>query len=167
MREIIGLLKGSDTPDADIATFMRVGILFWLLGATDAHAKNFSIFLGPGGRFRMTPLYDVLTAQPSLDEGQIPRRKFKLVMSVGKSRHYAIHDIAPRHFVQTADSAGVGTPAMKTIFEDIAANAERQAQAAIAALPCGFPEQLVTSTMAAISHRTRLIADSLSVASHG
>lgn len=167
MREIIGLLKGSDTPDADIATFMRVGILFWLLGATDAHAKNFSIFLGPGGRFRMTPLYDVLTAQPSLDEGQIPRKKFKLAMSVGKNRHYAIHDIAPRHFVQTADSAGVGTPAMKTIFEDIAANAERQAQAAIAALPSGFPEQLVTSTMAAISHRTRLIADSLLAASDG
>ncbi len=167
MREIINLLKGSDTPDADIATFMRASILFWLLGATDGHAKNFSIFLGPGGRFRMTPLYDVLTAQPSLDEGQIPRKKFKLAMSVGKNRHYAMQDIVPHHFVQTADLAGVGTPAMKAIFEDIAANAERQAQAAIAALPNGFPDQLVTSTMAAISYRTRLVAGSLSGASHG
>ena len=167
MREIINLLKGSDTPDADIATFMRAGILFWLLGATDGHAKNFSIFLGPGGRFRMTPLYDVLTAQPSLDEGKIPRKKFKLAMSVGKSRHYAIHDIVPRHFMQMADLAGVGAPAMKAILEDIAANAERQAEAAIAMLPAGFPDQLVTSTMAAISHRTRLVAGSLSGASHG
>lgn len=167
MREIINLLKGSDTPDADIATFMRAGILFWLLGATDGHAKNFSIFLGPGGRFRMTPLYDVLTAQPSLDEGQIPRKKFKLAMAVGKNRHYAIHDIVPRHFMQMADLAGVGAPAMKAILEDIAANAERQAEAAIAMLPAGFPDQLVTSTMAAISHRTRLVAASLSGASHG
>lgn len=163
MREIIILLKGSDTPEANIATFMRACIIFWLLGATDGHAKNFSIFLGPGGRFRMTPLYDVLTAQPSLDDGQIPRKKFKLAMSVGTNRHYAIHDIVPRHFLQTADIAGVGTPAMKAIFEDIAANAERQAEAVIAALPKGFPAQLVTSTMAALSHRTRLIADSLTV----
>lgn len=166
MREIINLLKGSDTPDADIATFMRASILFWLLGATDGHAKNFSIFLGPGGRFRMTPLYDVLTAQPSLDEGQIPRKKFKLAMSVGKNRHYAIHDIVPRHFMQTADFAGVGTPVTKAILEDIAANAERQAEAVIAALPNGYPDQLLTSTMAAISHRARLVADSLPAASH-
>lgn len=166
MREIINLLKGSDTPDADIATFMRACILFWLLGATDGHAKNFSVFLGPGGRFRMTPLYDVLTAQPSLDEGQIPRKKFKLAMSVGKNRHYAIDDIVPRHFLQTADIAGVGTPVMKAIFEDIAENVERQAQAAIAELPNGFPEPLVTSIMTAVSHRTGLVADSLSGASH-
>ncbi|MBA8903038.1 type II toxin-antitoxin system HipA family toxin [Phyllobacterium sp. P30BS-XVII] len=162
MREITNLLKGSDTPDADIATFMRAGVLFWLLGATDGHAKNFSIFLGPGGRFRMTPLYDVLTAQPSLDEGQISRKKFKLAMSVGRNRHYAIHDIVPRHFMQSADLSGVGTPVMKAIFEDIAANAEQQAEAAIGALPNGFPDQLVTSTMAAISQRVRVVAASLS-----
>ncbi|MBD0416853.1 type II toxin-antitoxin system HipA family toxin [Oryzicola mucosus] len=161
MREIINLLKGSDTPEVDIAIFMRACIIFWLLGATDGHAKNFSIFLSPGGRFRMTPLYDVLTAQPSLDDGQIPRKKFKLAMSVGTNRHSAIHDIVPRHFLQTADIAGVGNPAMKAIFEDIAANAEGQAEAVIVALPKGFPEQLVTSTMAALSHRIRLIADSL------
>jgi len=166
MREIINLLKGSDTPDADIAIFMRASILFWLLGATDGHAKNFSIFLGPGGRFRMTPLYDVLTAQPSLDEGQISRKKFKLAMSVGRNRHYAIHDIVPRHFMQSADLSGVGTAAMKAIFEDITANAEQQAKAAIAKLPNGFPDQLVTSTMAAINRRVQLVAASLSRASH-
>ncbi|MGO4339697.1 type II toxin-antitoxin system HipA family toxin [Labrys sp. KB_33_2] len=166
VREIINLLKGSDTPEADIAAFLRANIIFWMLGATDGHAKNFSIFLSPGGRFRMTPLYDVLTAQPSLDANQVPRKKFKLAMSVGKSRHYAIHDIMPRHFMQTADLAGVGTPAMRAIFEGIEANAERQAEAVISSLPGSFPDQLVTSTMEAIKDRTRLVADSLSAASH-
>ncbi|WP_432289470.1 type II toxin-antitoxin system HipA family toxin (plasmid) [Aminobacter sp. BA135] len=166
MREIINLLKGSDTPEADVATFMRASIIFWLLGATDGHAKNFSIFLGPGGRFRMTPLYDVLTAQPSLDQGQVSRKKFKLAMSVGKNHHYAIHDIVPRHFMQTADLAGVGTPTMKAIFEDIQANAERQAQAVVNSLPGNFPDQLMTSTLAAISHRVRLIAGAMAMASH-
>lgn len=65
LRAILELLKGSDTPDDNIAAFMRANIIFWLLGATGGHAKNFSIFLTPGGRFRMTLLHDVLSAQPS------------------------------------------------------------------------------------------------------
>ena len=87
-------------------------------------------------------------------------------MSAGKNRHYAIHEIMPRHFMQTADLAGVGTPAMRAIFEDIAANAERQAQAVITSLPNGFPEQLVMSTLAGIKHRTELLADSATVEAH-
>jgi serine/threonine-protein kinase HipA len=158
MREIINLFKGSDTPGVDVRLFMRACILFWLLGAADGHAKNFSIFIGPGGRFRMTPLYDVLSAQPILDERQISRKKFKLAMSVGRKRHYTISDVVP----QTAELAGVGIAAMNAIFEDIVENAELRAEAAIAALPLDFPDQLVTSIMAALSHRIRLVAASLS-----
>lgn len=160
MREIIQLLKGSDTAEQDIATFMRACILFWMLGATDGHAKNFSITLGPGGRFRLTPLYDVLTAQPSLDAGQIQQKKFKLAMSVGKNRHYPVDTIMPRHFLQTAELAGVGTPLMRTIFEDLAASAEKQTDAVIDAVPRGFPDPLITSVQAAVKIRARLLADS-------
>jgi serine/threonine-protein kinase HipA len=159
MRDIIQLLKGSDTPEQDIATFMRACILFWMLGATDGHAKNFSITLGPGGRFHMTPLYDVLTAQPSLDAGQIQQKKFKLAMSVGKNRHYPVDTIMRRHFLQTAELAGVGSPLMRSIFEDLAANSEKQTDAVIAGLPKGFPDQPVTSVRAAIKHRAALLAD--------
>ena len=109
----------------------------------------------------MTPLYDVLTAQPSLDADQISRRRFKLAMSVGDSRHYAVHDIVPRHFLQTAEKAGVGTPAMIGIFEEIAASAVRQAEAVVTALPKGFPAQLVDSTLAALADRTRLVEAAL------
>lgn len=156
---IIDLLKGSDTPDKDIMTFMRANILFWLIGATDGHAKNFSIFLTPGGRYRLTPLYDVLTAQPSLDVNQIPLKKFKLAMSVGKSRHYAVHDIIPRHFMQTADLAGVGKPAMKALFEDLAASAEPSLASVVEKLPKGFPAALVDSVTQALKHRARFLAD--------
>lgn len=157
MREIVNLFKGSDTPEADIATFIRANIIFWLLGATDGHAKNFSIFLGPGGRFRMTPLYDVLSAQPSLDANEVPRKKFKLAMSVGKNRHYLIHDVVPRHFMQTAEMSGVGVPMMRSIFDDLATDALRQTQAVIDALPPGFPEDMVDSIAKGIAHRVQLI----------
>lgn len=159
MRDIIQLLKGSDKPEDDIAIFMRACIVFWMLGATDGHAKNFSVFLAPAGRFRMTPLYDVLTAQPSLDAGQIQSRKFKLAMSVGKSRHYPVLDILPRHFMQTADIAGVGKPLMGAIFDDLSANALNQADGVINALPKGYPEPLVESVRSAIAARISILAN--------
>lgn len=159
VRDIIELLKGSDTPDEDIATFMRACIIFWMLGAIDGHAKNFSITLGPGGRFRLTPLYDVLTAQPSLDAGQIQQKKFKLAMPVGKNRHYLVASIVPRHFLQTAEQAGVGAPLMRALCEDLAATALDKTDAVIATLPRAFPDQLVTSVRAAIAERARLLAN--------
>jgi serine/threonine-protein kinase HipA len=107
----------------------------------------------------MTPAYDVLTAQPSLDAGQIPRKKFKLAMSVGKNRHYDVHEIMPRHFLQTADLAGVGLRAMRSIVEDLGQAAQRKAAAVIEALPQDFPVQLVDSVMTAISERSRLLAE--------
>jgi serine/threonine-protein kinase HipA len=162
--EIVQLLKASDTPEEDIVVFMRACVLFWLLGATDGHAKNFSIFLSPGGRFHMTPLYDVLSAQPSLDAGEISRNKFKLAMSVGKSRHYLVNKIMPRHFIETAGIAGVGNSVMHRIFDDIAANAESQAKSVIASLQRGFPEQLVETVLSAISRRAALLGDVIGTA---
>jgi serine/threonine-protein kinase HipA len=158
MRDILQLLKGSDTPHTDVLAFMRANIIFWLLGATDGHAKNFSIFLSPGGGFRMTPLYDVLSAQPSLDTRQVPRGKFKLAMAAGKANHYAVHDIAPRHFLQTADLSGVGKSAVLSLCEDLSENAQRQSAAVVDNLPRGLPEQLVTSVTTAIAHRAGLLA---------
>ena len=90
MVDILNLLKASDTPAEDQKMFLKAQILCWLIGATDGHAKNFSIFLGPGGRFQMTPLYDVLTAQPSLDARQIVSQQMKLAMSVGRNGYNAI-----------------------------------------------------------------------------
>jgi len=159
MRDVIALLKGSDAPAADIATFMRANIVFWLLGATDGHAKNFSVFIMPGGRFRLAPAYDVLTAQPSLDAGQTLRKTFRLAMSVGKNRHYDVHAIMPRHFLQTAELSGIGLSAMRAIIEDLGETAPRKAAAISAALPQGFPQQLLDSVMTAITRRAVLLAE--------
>jgi len=157
LRDILELLKGSDEPEYDIATFMRANIVFWLLGATDGHAKNFSVFLLPGGRYRMTPLYDVLSAQPSADAGLIQRKQFKLAMSVGKSRYYAVHDIVPGHFLQTAEIAGVGAPLMRAIFEDIAATAARRVSSVVDRLPSGFPAGMADSISTGIAQRVRSV----------
>lgn len=104
---ILEFLKASDDPAADHFEFIKTQIAFWLLGAIDGHAKNFSVFLHSGGGFRLTPLYDVMSVQHLLESGQIQRRQAKLAMSVGGNRHYNLHEILPRHFVQTVAEAGL------------------------------------------------------------
>ena len=62
--DLMSLLLGSREARSDRRTFFAAQILFWLLAAIDGHAKNFSIFIEAGGRFSLTPLYDVISAYP-------------------------------------------------------------------------------------------------------
>lgn len=156
MGDILTFLRGSNSPEIDQMNFIKSNILFWLLGATDGHAKNFSIALQPGGRFRLTPLYDVLTAEPSFASGNIPRNKYRLAMSVGKNRHYQMIEIMPRHFVQTAEKAGVGQSITEAIFTDIRKIAESALEKTIADLPSGFPEEFVEPVAKAFQKRLAL-----------
>src|SRR3546814_19303509 len=109
MIDILNLLKGSDTPAEDQKRVLKAQILFWLTGATDGHAKNFSIFLRPGGSYSLTPLYDILSAPPSLDAGKLERKHMKLSMSVGSNTHSRIDNINPRHLVQTNNRPALPT----------------------------------------------------------
>jgi serine/threonine-protein kinase HipA len=43
----------------------------------------------------------------------------KLAMAVGDNRHYVIDEITPRHFLQTAISAGVPASLIEGIFDEI------------------------------------------------
>ena len=142
MVDILALLKSGDIPAQDQKTFLKAQVLYWLMGATDGHAKNFSIFLGPGGRFQLTPLYDVLTAQPSLDAGQIARKQMKLAMSVGSDRQYTIGFIEGRHFIQTAERAGLSAALAQAALEEMAKEAEQAMDAVAKLLPAGLLETI-------------------------
>ncbi len=145
MVDILRFLGGGDNPAEDQKTFLKAQALYWLIGATDGHAKNFSIFLGPRGRFKLTPLYDVLTAQPSLDAGQIGRKQMKLAMSVGRDRQYAIAFIEGRHFIQTAERAGLPTAMARSALEEAANDADRAMKTVEKRLPASFPEEIHAS----------------------
>jgi serine/threonine-protein kinase HipA len=43
----------------DINTFIDALVFNWIIGGTDAHAKNYSLMIGSGGMVRLAPLYDV------------------------------------------------------------------------------------------------------------
>ncbi|MCE0507293.1 type II toxin-antitoxin system HipA family toxin [Roseivivax sp. GX 12232] len=155
MVDVLDLLKGSDTPMEDQESFLKAQLVFWLMGATDGHAKNFSVFLSPGGSYRMTPLYDIVTAQPALNARQIERKQMKMAMSVGNSRHYRFDQIHGRHFVQTAMRAGLSKKRATAIVEEVAALAPKALETSENALPKGFPMAVVDAVSAAVTERVR------------
>jgi serine/threonine-protein kinase HipA len=139
MLELFEFLKGSDDPAHDQMIFLTAQIAFWILGAPDGHAKNFSVFLHPGGGFELTPLYDVMSAQPLYDRKQIQKKAFRFAMSVGNNRHFQIHGILPRHFLQTAKRAGLPEGAATMALDQIAESLPGAIDHVSNALPADFP----------------------------
>jgi serine/threonine-protein kinase HipA len=117
--QIAKILQASDNRDSDLEALLHAQLLFWMLGATDGHAKNFSIHLVAGGGFRLTPLYDVISAWPIVGskQNQLHQKKLKLAMALhGKNRHYRVAEIRRHHFDTTARLCGLG-PDMNAIIE--------------------------------------------------
>ena len=79
----IAELLAQSSERSDLTTFFKAQVLFWMLRAIDGHAKNFSLFLHPCGRFQLTPLYDVLSAWPVIGRrsGQWPQQKLRMAMA--------------------------------------------------------------------------------------
>jgi serine/threonine-protein kinase HipA len=153
MADVLGLLRGSDTPLEDQAIFFKAQLIYWLIGAPDAHAKSFSLFLGPGGRYRMTPLYDIVTARGALVARQIERKQMKMAMSVGDNRHYRFDQIYGRQFVQTAMRVELSKKRATDAIEEVAENAADALETAAGGLPTSFPFSLVETVRNAVLAR--------------
>jgi serine/threonine-protein kinase HipA len=158
MNECLDLLNGSDYPEQDRLAFFKAQVIFWLLGAADGHAKNFSLFLSPGGQYRMTPLYDVISVQPDFAAGRMGRRDFKMAMAVGRNRHYPMHEILPRHFRQTAKGAALPDSDVENVFAELVRDYDAAVEQARRAMPDGFPGDLADSIATGAHRKLRVIA---------
>ena len=156
--DIMDLLLGSDDPNKDRYDFFKANVLFWLLGATDGHGKNFSISLLPGGRFRMTPLYDVLTVQPTVDARQIERKHFKLAMNFGNSNHCKVANIVGRHIAETGVRSGLSRAIVRDLFEELHDTSQKIVEVTFERLPDDFPEALLASIGGAFKARLHLLS---------
>lgn len=111
MQDCLAVLSNSEYQEEDCTNFVLAQFAFWLLAATDGHAKNFSIQHQRGGRFHMAALYDVLSAWPIIGNSpnQIPYPRAKLAMGVkAGNMHYRLGEIQPRHWHRLAAAAGPG-----------------------------------------------------------
>ncbi|RYZ12855.1 MAG: type II toxin-antitoxin system HipA family toxin [Comamonadaceae bacterium] len=146
MREILRVLDASSNAAADKLAFMKAQMVFWLLAATDGHAKNFSIFLERGGGYRLTPFYDVLSAWPLIGHGAnlIAPQKAKLAMALrSKSAHWGLADIQARHWDGVAKLAGLGDA--RALCDELAAQVPEVLRTVEAQLPAGFPQPLAAA----------------------
>lgn len=140
--DCLELLEVSDAASLDRQAFLKAQMAFWLLAATDGHAKNFSLFHYPGGGFRMTPLYDVLSAEPSQSASQIQLKQMKLAMAVGDNRHYRVGDVAPRHFVQSGVRSGLAADTVRSLLAELVKDGPGAITKALKALPADFPSEV-------------------------
>jgi serine/threonine-protein kinase HipA len=64
MKAIINVLSGSGDPATDRDRFMKACMFNYVILGVDAHAKNYSVLFERGWRFRLAPLYDLISALP-------------------------------------------------------------------------------------------------------
>jgi len=143
LRACLALLAASNDSRADRLRFVRVQLAFWLLAATDGHAKNYSIALHRGGRYAMTPLYDVLSVWPIVGRSpsQVPLQRARLAMAVrSRNAHYKLLELQPRHWRLLAMQSGVedAFDRMLALVQSVP-EALRQVESQ---LPADFPESV-------------------------
>jgi serine/threonine-protein kinase HipA len=143
IKDIMALLQGSSSADNDRYTFMKSVFLFWVLGATDGHAKNFSIFLEPEGRYRLTPLYDIISIYPLMAKKQIHSSKVKMAMSVvGTKKKYIWERIHVNNWIRTADACNFSTEAMHEIIQNVLTSMDNVIEKVQSQLPAAFPAHI-------------------------
>lgn len=159
MVQIMNLLLQSLQPHEDRRTFFRANLVFWLLGAIDGHAKNFSLFLHPGGRIRLTPLYDILSAYPLTATRQLALQKIRMAMAVsGKNRHYRWDDIHRAHWVTTAEKCRFDTQEAESIIDELVLRVEDAVDELRANLPGDFPSEVAEPIFAGVLEAKRRLA---------
>lgn len=144
MAVILDRLRGSSNALNDRRNFLAAQLLFWFLAAPDGHAKNFSIFLDRGDAFRMTPLYDILSAWPVVGNGpnMFQWSKVKLAMAVRTANaHYRMCEIRRRHWNAVAKANALGIDFEDTI-RDFIERTPKVIDAVAAQLPNGFPAEV-------------------------
>lgn len=148
IKDVMDVLLQSTNSLDDRRQFIRSQILFWLMAAPDGHAKNFSIYLEPGGRFRLAPLYDIISAYPLIDKGELQPQKVKLAMApFGKNKHFRWNTVQTRHWISTANGCGFPEDEIKRILLEFSNSAEDVISDVKRQLPKEFPKDIANSIL--------------------
>lgn len=128
VKQVVGVLRdNSSAPVEDIDAFVRALALNWVVGGSDAHAKNYSVLIAPG-QVRLAPLYDLISLLP-YPEVQIPR-KIRLAMRIGGE--YRVAHIAVRHWQRLAEDSALDPDRIVALVEGVARSARDTAERVVA-----------------------------------
>jgi serine/threonine-protein kinase HipA len=160
---IMEVLSGSARAAIDRRNFFTTQMIFWLLPATDGHAKNFSIAHLPGNRYASTPLYDVLSAHPIIGAGagRLPAQKVKLAMAVhGKNVHYLLNQIQRRHWIAEGQRVGFSAASVEAMIGELTARTGTVIDEVSSQLPADFPMDVAEAVFDGMRRLNRKLAQS-------
>ena len=128
--------------DVDVGGFCDALAYNWMIGAPDAHAKNYSLFLDQG-LVRLAPLYDIMSSFPYFG---VEDRPVMSAMAVGDT--YRIGEVGPEDWVEAARRMRVDPVSMLTRFDDLASR-----------LPGAFAAAADDPAVGSAGHFTDLLLD--------
>jgi serine/threonine-protein kinase HipA len=147
---VVELLRAQVTGRAsehDVGRFTDALIFNWVIGGTDAHAKNYSLLLS-GRQIRLAPLYDVGSALPYPN---LHIRKLRLAMKFGGSYTLLSRD----HAMWAKVASELGLPkdslvdrARKLIDRVADAFSQAAAEPGVRALESPLPAMLIDAVAA-------------------
>ena len=151
--DVMAILRQSLQPRKDLETFLLSLVYFWLLRATDGHAKNFSLMLLSQNRYRLAKLYDIVSTWPAVGNGphQLKPRQLKFAMALeGKRRHYRMERISVHNFVRTAALAGLSQRHVYDLIEDFLEKVPSACEALSHTLPESFSKRVADRIFAGV-----------------
>jgi serine/threonine-protein kinase HipA len=159
MQSVMQVLGASAEASKDVATFLLAQMCFWILGNTDAHAKNFSIFLKSGGVYAMTPLYDVISLWPITGDApnQMKQKVMKLAIPLkARKTLRKLDDIGVDDWMFAAKQTGIADlpEQMLALAAGFPAAVERLSRR----LPAGYPQSLWEKITSRVLARARTIS---------
>lgn len=130
----------------------------WLIGGTDAHAKNYGMLILPGSEARLAPLYDLTSALPY--PKQVDLRRAGLAMKIGGA--YRLRDIGRRQWTKCAGDLRIPH---EPLIERIARLAETLPQASARVgeelAAHGLKHDVIPRLVEGISKQARVCLESL------
>ena len=164
IERIMGLLATSESPQLDRRTFLLAQLVFWMLRAPDGHAKNFSLSIRPQGAYRLTPLYDVMSAWPLVGEGpgRLSEHKIRMAMAIRSANaHWKMKEIQRRHWLALGKRFGVledDGRDIEAILGEIIDQTPGVIAQVEAGLPTGFPEHVASPVLRGLERAARQLA---------
>jgi len=143
LHEIMKFLLGSANPIHDRDVFYCAHVLFWLLANHDGHAKNFSVFIEPYGKYRLTPLYDIQSAYPAIAQAALDAHNIKMAMSLeSKATPEFWHQIKRADFLETAKNINYSVERAEAILDDMLMRVDSVIHHVSSSLPQAFPKHV-------------------------
>lgn len=157
--DIVALFRSTMAPSvADDAVWRFVDALAWswIIAATDAHARNYSVLLA-GPQVRLAPLYDIASALPY--DGVDPP-KLKLAMKLGGEYRLKAH--RGRTWIKVAEELALDADRVVARVGDLVdatpdALADAAAAPAVTALGSPLPRRLVDAVAGRVEECRRLL----------